>query len=56
MKCPCKGCEDRCPGCHDKCEGYSQWKGELQRIKKKRNDEAALDVYFNLPEHWMDHK
>ena len=56
MVCPCKGCKDRNVGCHSKCEGYSQWKGELKGIKKKRTKEADLHTYFNMPEHWKDHR
>ena len=56
MVCPCKGCKDRYVGCHSKCEGYSQWRGEMKDIQKKRTKESKLHTYFNMPEHWKDHR
>ena len=31
-------------------------KGELKDVKKKRTKEADLHTYFNMPEHWKDHR
>lgn len=56
MECPCKGCEDRFVGCHSGCEAYKNWKKDLKGIRKKSRDESALYSYFNLPEHWKDHR
>lgn len=56
MVCPCKGCKERYLGCHSKCDGYSKWKEHLKRVKSNRSEEAALNMYFNLPEHWKDHR
>lgn len=39
---PCYGCgrEIKMPGCHDRCEEYNRWKQELERINRKRQEEA----------------
>lgn len=37
----CYKCEERQPNCHSNCEKYAAFLARLEKIKKKRNKEAA---------------